>query len=141
MRDLHNSSTRYIMKLSSVVRSVLDSIAEDTSLSPVEARAFLFIATSSAPLYQKDIELEYGLSRATVSELMQNMEQKGMIYRTKDSTDRRKNRIMVCDILLPVAEEMIARMSTIEDKLTEGISEEDMSAFLHVIERMSQNMC
>ena len=139
MRDLHNSSTRYIMKLSSAVRSALDSFSENTSISPMETRALLFIATSKEAIYQKDIEQEYRLSRATVSELMQSMEQKGMICRTRDSADRRKNRISICRVIQPVVNDMIAGMNAIEDKMASGIDEEDMAVFLRVIRQMLQN--
>lgn len=139
MRDLHNSPTRYVMKLSSAIRNVLDSMVEGTSVTPMEARALLFIATATEAIYQKDLEQEYGLSRATVSELMLNMEQKGMICRQRDLKDHRRKRITVCASVRPLADRMIERMSAMEDQLAKDIGDEEMSAFLMTIERMTRN--
>ena len=139
MRNLHNGPTRYIMKAASVVRHALDACVEGTPVTPMEARALLFISTSSASIHQKDIELEYGLSRATVSELMQGMEQKGMIRRQRDETDRRKNRITVCEAFQPFVDGMMARMNAVEEKLSQGIDERELEVFLNIIERMTQN--
>jgi len=139
MHDLHNGATRYIMKLSSVIRTALDAFVDGTSVTPMEARALLFISTASNAIYQKDIEQEYGLSRATVSELMQNMEQKGMIQRKRDTVDRRRKCIIVSESFQPMVNDMIEQMSAVEEKLAFNIREEDLEVFLDVIEHMSKN--
>ena len=51
MCDLHNGTTRYIMKLASVIRTVPDSFVDGTTITPMEARALLLIGTASGPIY------------------------------------------------------------------------------------------
>lgn len=137
MRDLHNGTTRCIMKLASMVRATLDSFVDGSAFTPMEARALLFIATAQEGLCQKDIEQEYGLSRATVSELMHSMEQKGMIIRRRDTMDRRRNLIFISEAYRPMADDMIERMNAVEDKLAMDIPGEDVAVFLRVIQKMA----
>ena len=139
MRDLHNGTTRYVMKLAYAIRTILDSFVDGTAVTPMEARALLFIATASEAIYQKDIEQKYGLSRATVSELMQGMEQKGMIIRRRDTVDRRRNCIAVSEAFRPMANDMIEKMNAVEDRLAKGIRDEDISTCVAVIEQMTRN--
>lgn len=139
MRDLHNGATRCIMKLASVVRTTLDSFVDGSVVTPMEARALLFVATAKEDICQKDIEREYGLSRATVSELMQSMEQKGMIVRRRSALDRRRNCIAVCEAFRPMVTAMIEEMNGVEDALAADIPEEDVEVFLRVIRTMAEN--
>ena len=71
---LSKSPGHYILRVASGIFHQLDSFVTDTSMTPMEARALQFIAAvDGSPLYQKDIEAEYGYTAATVSELIKGI--------------------------------------------------------------------
>ena len=140
MRDLFESPGRYIMRVSNGIKHQLDSFVADTSMTNAEARVLQFIAAARSPVYQKDIETEYGYTAATVSELMQGMEQKGLVQRQTDPADRRRKCLTIPEAIRPQVEAMRGRMVRMEAALIEGLSEDEIEIFMKVIRRMSTNI-
>jgi len=140
MPDLFESPGRYIMRISSGILHCLDSFVEGTSMTPAEARVLQFIAAANAPLCQKDIEAEYGLSAATVSELIQGMENKGLIRRETDPEDRRRKRLMIDDAILGQVRAMREKMIRMEAELIRGIEPEEQALLMRMLRRMTGNM-
>ena len=140
MRNLHDCPSRYIMRCASGIRHRLDASVEDIALTTSEARALQFIAASERPLHQRDLEQEYELSPATVSELMQGMEAKGLIRRDTDPDDRRRKRLTIPGAIRPRVDAMLAQMDAMEAQLTRDIPPEKLEIFMEVIARMSQNL-
>ena len=140
MNDLLQSSSRYILKISSGLIRQLDSFVEGSSMTPQEARALQFIAVSEKAIYQKDLETEYGCTAATISELIGNMEKKGLIRRETDPDDHRRKRLSVNPAIGLKVRDMVKKMAEMEKKLTEGIDEEKIRIFLEVAKQMSENI-
>jgi len=140
MTDLSQSSSRYIMRVSSGILRRLDAFVEGTAMTPVEARILQFIAASAKPLNQKDIEAEYGYTAATVSEVIKNMEAKGLIRRDTDPDDRRKRRLTASADMASQVIEMRDRIAAMEADLTRGIDPEKLDVFMEVIHQMTKNI-
>lgn len=140
MFDLFQSPGRYIMRVSSGILHQLDSFVANTSITPMEARVLQFIAAAQGPLYQKDIEAEYGYTAATVSELIKGMEGKGLILRQVDPEDRRKRRLTIAPEIAPQVGEIREKMIQMEKDLVAGLDDEELGIFMKVIRRMSRNM-
>ena len=139
MRSLPESPGRFIMRISNGLRGHLDAFVEGTSMTTAEARALQFIAAAE-PVHQRDIEEEYGCTAATVSELMANMESKGLIRRETDPRDRRKKCVTINDAIRPQVNAMLEKMIEMEQKLVEGIDDDEVAVFLEVAKRMSKNI-
>lgn len=140
MTDLSQSCSRYIMRVSSGILRRLDAFVEGTAMTPVEARILQFIAASAKPLNQKDIEAEYGYTAATVSEVIKNMESKGLIQRDTDPDDRRKRRLTASADMATQVIEMRDRIAAMEADLTRGIDPEKLDVFMEVIRQMTKNI-
>lgn len=140
MTDLSQSSSRYIMRVSSGILRRLDAFVEGTAMTPVEARILQFIAASAKPLNQKDIEAEYGYTAATVSEVIKNMEAKGLIRRDTDPDDRRKRRLTASADMASQVIEMRDRIAAMQADLTRGIDPEKLDVFMEVIRQMTKNI-
>ena len=140
MPDLHDCPSRYIMKCASGIRHRLDASVEDIALTTNEARALQFIAASEGTVRQRDLEQEYGLSAATISELMQNMEAKGLIRRETDPEDRRRKRLIIPEAMRSRADAMLDQMADMEAQLARNIDPAKLQVFMEVIEQMSRNL-
>jgi DNA-binding MarR family transcriptional regulator len=128
------------MRVSSGILRRLDAFVEGTAMTPVEARILQFIAASAKPLNQKDIEAEYGYTAATVSEVIKNMEAKGLIRRDTDPDDRRKRRLTASADMASQVIEMRDRIAAMEADLTRGIDPEKLDVFMEVIHQMTKNI-
>lgn len=139
MKDISNAPGRYISKLGGYIRHRLDAISAESGITPAQGRTLQYIAGQNRPVYQRDIEEEYGLRAATASQMLQGMEDAGLIRREVDEHDRRKKRIVIPEEKRGVCETMIAQIAEMESQMIEGIEPEKLAVFIEVTERMIAN--
>lgn len=139
MKDISNAPGRYISKLGGYIRHRLDAISAESGITPAQGRTLQYIAGQNRPVYQRDIEEEYGLRAATASQMLQGMEDAGLIRREVDEHDRRKKRIVIPEEKRGVCETMIAQIAEMESQMIEGIELEKLAVFIEVTERMIAN--
>lgn len=112
-----------------------------TGLTEMQSRVigFLFM-NREREIFQKDIEKEFSIRRATVSVLLQSMEVKKLIRRESVPRDARLKKVL----LTPQAEEMAAmanrELRRFEEALREGISDKDLKTFFRVTEQIRSNI-
>ena len=91
-------------------------------------------------VYQRDLEKELNLRRATISGILGTMEKNGFIERTIGENDSRTKKIT----LSPDAKEKYSKskkqLETIENMIIQDISEEDLEVFYKVINQMGINL-
>lgn len=90
-------------------------------------------------VYQKDFEEILKASKPTISGVLDTMEEKGLISRLHHKTARGKQ-----IVLTPYAKEKSAQvvqlLTALEEKLVDGLSEEELDAFFFVIDKMKENI-
>ena len=139
MKDISNAPGRYISRLGGYIRHRLDAISAESGITPAQGRTLQYIAGQNRPVYQRDIEEEYGLRAASASQMLQGMEDAGLIRREMDEHDRRKKRIVIPEEKRGVCETMIAQIAEMETQMIEGIEPEKLAVFIEVTERMIAN--
>lgn len=91
-------------------------------------------------IYQKDIEQEFKVSRATASNMLQLMERKGLISRKTASCDARQKKLM----LTPEARKLLDRAEQdiyeMEARIQDGFSEEEKKKLLEYLDRIMKNI-
>ena len=140
MKDISNAAGRYVSKLGGFFRRQMDAIAAENRMTPAQCRTLLYITGQNRDIYQKDIEEEYGVRAATATQLLQGMEEAGLIRREVDEKDRRKKRIVVVEGKREVCRKMVAQISELETQMIENIEEEKLVVFFDVIEQMIANV-
>lgn len=91
-------------------------------------------------IYQKEIEDALNLSKATISDVLNRMERKGLIERDVTLQDTRRKTIRLSKKAREVFERNQEKLEQLEKKAEENISEEELTLFFHTIEKMIENL-
>lgn len=91
-------------------------------------------------IFQKDIEETFEVTRSTASKVITLMEQKGLILRTSVPYDARLKKLTLTPLALKLHESIILDIQDFEKRLTEGLSEQEISSLLKCIDKMKQNL-
>lgn len=89
---------------------------------------------------QRDIERHLHLSNPTVTGLLQRLEAKGFITRTVSETDGRNKQIKQTDACRMMHAEMHHRMDLRDQKMIEGLTEEDIVTLRRYLNIVLNNM-
>ena len=137
----NNYVARSISKLSNYLRRRLDRVTVGHMFTGAEARLLRFILLNQqSPLCQRDIEEEYAMRAASVSQLLAGMEREGLIQRQSDENDSRMKRIYASESAILYADKVTEEIDQIEADLTKGISAEDLRVFQEVVDKMLSNL-
>lgn len=92
------------------------------------------------PVFQRDVEEEFAINRATASKMLALMEEKGLIRRVSDDRDGRRKELR----LEPAGRELQRRYSAIrqelEQQLVSGFSPEELDQLRRFLARMQANL-
>jgi DNA-binding MarR family transcriptional regulator len=90
--------------------------------------------------YQKDIEREFKISRSTATELLQNMEQHGYLYREVSSVDNRLKRIVLTDKSIELQKNVFNTLDGVDNKMLNGFTEEEKDVLFSYLARIQKNL-
>lgn len=102
--------------------------------------SFILVESRERPLYQKEIEREFGLRPSTVTELLNNLERRDMIRRVSSESDGRYKEILFTESAEQIRQALETEINKTEEVLTEGISAEDLECFKRVAGKMLENL-
>ncbi|MBP3273103.1 MAG: winged helix-turn-helix transcriptional regulator [Ruminococcus sp.] len=91
-------------------------------------------------IFQRDLEDRFCLRRATVSKMLQLMEQKGLIERQSVKHDARLKKIVLTEKGRMANHETLAALQQSEREVTEGIPEEKLKVFFEVCVMIRKNL-
>ena len=94
----------------------------------------------SAPVFQRDLEREFGFSHPTASGILQRLESKGFVQFAVCDRDRRCKQILVTDKALQLHEQIRARMQENETQVTKGMSAAEIAQFQRLLNLAMKNM-
>ncbi len=105
---------KVINKISNRLRRRSKKIQESIGISGAKGNIlnYILVESENHPVYQKEIEEEFGLRPSTATETLKNLEQAELICRVPES----------------------------EELLLQGITEEERKEFLRIAEKMLRNL-
>ena len=92
------------------------------------------------PIYQKDFEKEFNVTRSTASRVLMLMEKKGYIERQGVEGDARLKQIIMTDKAWAIERRMTETMSSIEERLRQGFTEEELETLSDYMSRIENNL-
>lgn len=95
---------------------------------------------SDQPVYQKDLEKEFRISRATATNTLQVMERDGLIVRKALDKDARLKRIQLTEEARQHHKRVEFYMDMIEMRLKKGMSEEEIAQLHRLLGILLKNL-
>ena len=92
------------------------------------------------PVYQRDLEKEFRISRATATNTLQEMEREGLIVRKAQDRDARLKRIQMTEEALRGHIRIEAHMEMMEKCITEGMTEEEVRQLSRLLGMAMKNL-
>lgn len=92
------------------------------------------------PLYQRDFETEFGITRSTASKVLSGLEKKGLIRRAGVSHDARLKQIRLTERSNAISQSIFGETKALEKKLEQGFSPEELSTLFGFFERIENNL-
>lgn len=103
------------------------------------AIGFLY-RNSDKEIYQKDIEAEFAVSRATASNMLSVMERKGLIKREPVEHDARLKKLVLTELSLKMYRQIEQDIREAEELLVKGLNGEDKQRLHQYLDLMIQNL-
>ncbi len=91
-------------------------------------------------VYQRDLEEAFGVTRSTVSKVLDLMVRKGLIERRSVERDARLKQLVLLPKALELSERMCAYAEGVEKEITAGFSPEEIETLMNYIDRMKKNL-
>ncbi|MDO4267404.1 MAG: MarR family transcriptional regulator [Eubacteriales bacterium] len=136
-----DSAGRSIGILSNKIRRMMGAMIFTEEFSGAQGRTLHFLlANEDRDIFQKDLEEEFGLRPPSATALLNKLEKNGLIRREPVACDARLKKIVATEKARQHKEQVIAGLEAIEDRLTAGISREDMQVFFSVVQKMLRNL-
>lgn len=91
-------------------------------------------------VYQRDIEKQFSVRRPTMTEILKLMEKNGLLERVRDENDARLKKIKLTPRALEIHERHEREIEDFENRIRQGIGEEDLEAFFRVMDKLGENV-
>ena len=91
-------------------------------------------------VFQKDIEQYFSIGRSTVTNIIQLMERKGYIARESVEHDARLKKVVLTEKGIRNQEMLEDLVESLDTRLVDRITEEELSVFYSVIEKLKRNL-
>ena len=101
---------------------------------------YVLVESEAHSVYQKDLEREFGLRPATVTEMLNALEQKKLIQRVSDEWDGRYKKIVFTEKARSMKDRIRQEVEETEHLLLQGITEQEKQEFLRIAGKMLQNL-
>lgn len=132
----------WIIMLSHKVKKRLNEMTSDFGITGVQSRILGYILErcQEGPVYQKDLEDVFGLSRSTATGILQLLEKNGLLTRESVSWDARLKSLVPTEKAAQVDAAMKKAVQDMEAEMIEGISPGQQQVFLEVAAKISENL-
>jgi len=91
-------------------------------------------------IYQKDIETHFNIARSTASKVLCLMEEKGLIRRQPVASDARLKKIILTQEAVEINHLMREDFQKMEESLTKGFTDEELTTLYAFLQRMRKNL-
>ena len=100
-----------------------------------------YIAKESATrdVFQKDLEQKFDIRKSTVTGILNTMERDGLLLRETVPYDARLRKMILTDKALQAKKNSEQVIDTVENQLSKGLTEEEITTFLSILEKISKN--
>lgn len=92
------------------------------------------------PVFQRDIEREFSITRSTVTNILQLMERKGYIERRSVPQDARLKQLILTEEGIRIHEKTVLSLRQTEEFVSGILTEEENAEFLRLLEKLREGL-
>lgn len=131
------SASQLVMTLAGRIRQARLAALEPFGLAPHQARAFTIIARHSrrGELRLSDLARRLGIAPRSATEVVDALEDKGLVERAPSPTDRRATVLSVTDHGRAVLDRMHTRPGSPDDSVFASLSTEELESLTSLLRR------
>ena len=120
-------------------RKVVNDGLRPFGLSSAEGNILLHMFMQSAEISQEQLACDLGISKAAISRVIDGLEKKGYILRTRKADDRRFYQLLLTEKAREATAQIARIYNGVYDMALRGISEEEFAEFTGVLEKILKN--
>ncbi len=132
----------WINVLSHKLRKRINANMQSLGITGVQSRVMYYILLKCAdgPVYQRDVEGAFGLSRSTATGILGLMEKNGLILRKSVASDARLKSLIPTEKAAHLGEQIGESLHQTEQCLTRGLSSTQLALFQETAAHMCANL-
>lgn len=113
----------------------------DKNMTSSQAHLIGFIADKGKDnqICQKDIEENFDLHRSSVSLMLNNMEKNGLIKRESVDNDGRLKKVVLTEKAVLLDNKIREAIKDINQKTVQGISDDELTQFIKILNKIKSN--
>jgi len=120
--------------------AVINAIDDNLTVSQAYVIDFISNEGEDREIFQKDLEKEFDLKRSSISLMLNNMEKSDLIKRVPVAEDARLKKIILTEKSMKLYENISTAIDSVENKLSENITLEEIKAFQRVLDKIRKNL-
>ena len=115
---------------------------QSLGITGVQSRVmhYILVKCVEGPVFQRDVERAFGLSRSTATGILQLMEKNGLILRESVHNDARLKSLVPTEKAAHLDAQIGESLRRTEQRLTRGLSSAQLTLFLQTAAHMSPNL-
>ena len=132
----------WINLLSRMVKRRLNVTLQDLGITAIQSRVMFYIMDHCAagPVFQRDVEQAFSLSRSTATGILQQLEKKGFLRRESVASDARLKSLVPTGRAAELDAQVRAGLRQTEALLTRGLSDGQVQLFRETAAAMARNL-
>lgn len=132
----------WINLLSHKVKARLDAAFQYLGITGVQSRVIYYILAhwKEGPVFQRDIENVFGLSRSTATGILQLLEKNGIIIRESVESDARLKSLVPTQKAFELTAQVSECLKETDRRLTRGLSAGQVLLFREMAAQMLRNL-
>ena len=132
----------WINMLSLKVKRRLNATLQGLGITAIQSRVIYYILEHGreGPVFQRDIEQVFSMSRSTATGILQQLEKKEFLRRESVSTDARLKSLVPTEQAAHLDAQMRVCLRQTDEVLTRGLSEGQIQLFKEIAAAMVQNL-
>lgn len=128
-----------LAQFSQVLRTVSDAFAEQVDIPRGQARVLCVVAKQDG-LTQSEIADELSVQGATVTHMLQRLEEAGLVTRHRDPSDNRLVRVYLTAAGLQKERSINAQFGSLQELILRGINEEERAFLRQKLQQVIANI-
>ena len=115
---------------------------QSLGITGVQSRVmhYILVKCVEGPVFERDVERAFGLSRSTATGILQLMEKNGLILRESVHNDARLKSLVPTEKAAHLDAQIGESLRRTEQRLTRGLSSAQLTLFLQTAAHMSANL-